>query len=106
MANVVGLLLRVSLGCVFTQYLWRLLRDNSLETSTIEDLFTMRSNVLALGRAFGRREAWILVLNALFLWSIPITVSFPPGAITIVQGHEFSGLDVLTFANFDVSQIH
>jgi beta-lactamase regulating signal transducer with metallopeptidase domain len=108
MANVLGLLLQLSLAMAFTQCLWRLVRFSSFKTVTLDRFFTMRSNLASLFGVILQREAWILVLISILIWAIPIAVSFPPGAITVVpEIHPslVSNGKVPTFAASDVSPI-
>ncbi|CAI7615544.1 unnamed protein product [Penicillium manginii] len=89
LVSIFGLSLRASLNASFTQYLWRILRLNTLELSKIEALFTMRSNPLSFFSACGIWNSWPLALTTIILWSIPIAMSFPPGSLTVISSrHE------------------
>jgi hypothetical protein len=63
----------------------------------------MRSNPLALLRVLAKREAGILILLSLFLWTISVAVSFPPGAITVEQATQKLEVAVPSFGIFEVS---
>lgn len=107
LANSFGLLLRISLSLSFTQYLWHILRTTLLRVSTIEQLFIMRSDPLSLFNTTVLQKAWPLVLITALLWSIPVAVSFPPGALTIVPSSRSNIVTdalVPTFNASDVSQ--
>ncbi|KAF2095130.1 hypothetical protein NA57DRAFT_79617 [Rhizodiscina lignyota] len=103
MANAIGILLQISLGSAFTKYLWRLVRLAYYRTAFLDDLFSMRSNPLALFRVLAKRKAVILILLSLFLWTISVAVSFPPGAVTVEQATQKSEAAVPSFGIFDLN---
>jgi hypothetical protein len=72
-----------SVGICFAQILWRLLRDRPLPVSGIESILQMRSNPLELFDTSVVRRATALSLVALYMWIVPLAVTFPPGALTI-----------------------
>lgn len=101
-----GLSLRFSLGLSFTQYLWHLLRLAPLKASTIDGLFTMRSNPFLLFDPLILKKAWPLVLSAVIIYGSTIAPSFPPGALTVAQSaqvHVVQDAVVPTFNASDVS---
>jgi len=100
MASGVGLLVRVSLGSASTQYLWRLVRTTFYRTAFLDDLFSMRTNVLPLLRVLAKREAGTLVILVLFIWSISIAVSFPAGAVSVEQATRVSNANVLSYGTW------
>lgn len=106
LANGIGILLQMSLGSVFTQYLWHLVRFKSFKASFLDDLFSMRSSVQALFRVIITQKAWILILLSLFLWSITVAVSFQPGAITIEAATKVSTTAIPSFGMFNVSPLN
>lgn len=105
MANVVGILVQVCLGSVFTQYLWRMVRTTSYTTVSLDDMFSMRSNPLAMCRALFKLEAGILIMLSLFIMLTSIAVSFPPGAITVKRDTSITNMTVPSYGIFNVSII-
>lgn len=99
LANLFRATLLGSVGICFAQMLWRMLRDQSFRVSTIESLFQMRSNPLALASLHVMREGTLLFLIAGFMWVVPVAVTFPPGALTIstqpFQSTEFVNMSVI-----------
>lgn len=75
--------LQLSLGTAFVQYLWYLLRVRAFQTSTIENLFSIRTSPFKLLHLSSLRGAPLLVSLAILIWTIYISTSFPPGAISI-----------------------
>lgn len=72
-----------TLGVCFTQYLWYLLRRNSLRISHIEDLFQIRSNLWTLASLTIVRKAPLLFIMAALSWLVPLAMVYPPTALTI-----------------------
>jgi hypothetical protein len=99
LANTFGVSLNVALALAFCQYLWRVVRLSTLKISTIEALFSLRSNPLLLFRGDAIKAAPPLFLIAILMWSIQIAISFPTGALTVVSANRttFSMLSVPTF---------
>ena len=90
LANVFGYSLRSALGVAFIQYLWLLLRTEIMKVSTIELLFSIRSNPFVLIRPAALKAAPVLFALAIIVWASQIVVSFPPGAITVITVRKFS----------------
>jgi hypothetical protein len=94
MSLVLGLLFRsslcASLTIAFTQALWRLLRLKALSLSSIEVLFKITQNPIMLFFPEGVKATKILFLLALFSWTLPIAITFPPGALIVVSTSEDS----------------
>lgn len=90
LANLFGIALRIALAVAFCQYLWRVLRLSALKISTIETLFSIRSNPFLLLQPAATKAAPILTLLALVIWVIQVAVSFPPGALTVVPKSKVS----------------
>ncbi|CZR62770.1 uncharacterized protein PAC_12667 [Phialocephala subalpina] len=105
MANSFGLLLRISLSLAFTQHLWHILRTTLLRISTIEQLFIMRSDPLSLFNTTVLQKAWPLVLITALLWSIPVAVSFPPGALTIIPSSHSNIVTEALVPTFNASDV-
>jgi hypothetical protein len=103
MANAIGFSLQLSLGCASTQYLWHLVRVNSYNAALLDDLFSPRSNILALIRVLVKKEAILLTTLSLFILFISVVVSFPPGAITVKQASQALEAAMPSFGHFDVS---
>jgi hypothetical protein len=88
LSHLLGLIFRTSLcaslALAFTQSLWRLLRLETIEVSSIELLFKIMSDPFVLARPAIMKTAPLLFLLALFTWILPIAVVFPPGALIVV----------------------
>ncbi|KAK0118144.1 hypothetical protein ONS95_012450 [Cadophora gregata] len=99
LANAFGFALRASLAVAFCQYLWRLFRAQAMKVSTIELLYSIRTNPFQLFQIAVLRAAPTLCALAAIMWLSQIASSFPPGAITITtaQRVEFSSVSVPTF---------
>jgi hypothetical protein len=69
----------------FTQYLWKLLRQNLFRISLIERLFQIRHNPIILLDTRVLRRAPILFTIALLLWLTPLATIYPPGALTVIS---------------------
>jgi hypothetical protein len=75
--------LTTSVGICFAQHLWFILRGNATSLVTIEKLFAVRTNLLALGDFRVIRRAPLLFLMALLVWCLgPATIT-PPGALIV-----------------------
>lgn len=68
MANGFGISLRVSLSAAFAQYLWHLLRTQPMKVSTIELLFSIRSNSFQIFKTASLLATPTLCLLATFMW--------------------------------------
>jgi len=99
LANTFGYSLRGGLALAFVQYLWRLLRVQTMKVSTIEMLFTIRANPFVLLRPTALKATPLLFVLAIVLWALQVVVSFPPGAITVttVQRISYKTVNVPTF---------
>jgi len=89
-----------SAGMCFAQMLWYTLRERLLPISTIEGLFQIRSNPFELFNIHTIRRCTGLASVALYIWLVPVAVTFPPGALTIAAT-PFSSME-----NFNVSTIN
>jgi hypothetical protein len=78
------------------------LRLLAMKISTIETLFSLRSNPFLLARADAFQAALLLVLLAMLMWSIQIAVNFP----TAANRTTFSVVDVPTLNVSVVSLLH
>jgi hypothetical protein len=72
-----------SVGICFAQILWRLLRDRPIPVSGNESILQMISNPLELFSVCVVQRATVLLLIALYMWCVPLAVTFPPGALTV-----------------------
>lgn len=99
LANFFGFSLRGALALAFAQYLWRLLRIETMKVSTIELLFNIRTNLLVLLRPAALKATPILFALAVLMWSSQVVISFPPGALTIqsAQRISYTEINVPTF---------
>lgn len=83
--------LTASMGMCFAQHLWYLLRGTAMSLSTVEMLFVIRTDILALLNPQGIRRAPLLFLMALLVWCIGLATIYPPGALIVVfQAQEFT----------------
>ena len=83
--------LTASMGMCFAQHLWYLLRGTAMSLSTVEMLFVIRTDMLALLNPRGIRRAPLLFLMALLVWCIGLATIYPPGALIVVfQAQEFT----------------
>jgi hypothetical protein len=73
LANTFGFFLRFALGVAFVQYLWHLLRCTTMKVSTIEHLFSIRSNPFLLLRPTVISTAPILFALAIIMVSLSNT---------------------------------
>lgn len=83
LANAFGIALKASLAIAFSQYLWHLFRVQTMKISTIELLYSIRSNPFQIFRIATLRATPTLCALALIMSLSTIAISFPPGAITI-----------------------
>ena len=99
LANTFGFFLRAALAVAFVQYLWHLLRATTMKVSTIELLFSIRSNPFVLLRPAALHATPALFALSIVMWASQIVTSFPPGAITVVttQKTTFGMVTVPTF---------
>lgn len=99
LANTFGFALRSALAVAFVQYLWHLLRITTMKVSTIELLFSIRSNPFILLRPAALRATPVLFALSVVMWASQIVTSFPPGAITVtsLQRTSFGTVVVPTF---------
>jgi hypothetical protein len=103
--------LTASTGICFAQHLWFILRGTATSLSTIEKLFVIRTNLLALGDLRVIWRAPLLFLMALLVWCLGLATIYPPGALivtfeahTITENHNMSVMNPpvprnLNFAN-------
>jgi hypothetical protein len=75
--------LTASVGICFAQHLWLVLRGNAITLNTIEKLFTLRTNVLALCDVQSIWRAPLLTCMALLVWFLGIAMIYPPGTLVI-----------------------
>ncbi|KAG4440987.1 hypothetical protein IFR05_003551 [Cadophora sp. M221] len=99
LANAFGFSLRASLTVAFCQYLWLLFRAQTMKVSTIELLYSIRTNPFQLFRGAVLRATPTLCAIATIMWLSQIASSFPPGAITVTtaQRVDFSTVSVPSF---------
>jgi len=99
LANAFGFALRGSLTIAFVQHLWHLLRVSTMKVSTIELLFSIRSNPLQIFRWSSIRATPTLCILASLMWLLQIATGFPPGAITVatIQRVSYKTINVPTF---------
>lgn len=73
----------IALSAAFCQHLWFIMRQSAFKLSTIEVLFSIRSNPLQLFRISAIKKTWILILLAIVLYIVPFATNFAPGALTV-----------------------
>ena len=95
LSNVFGVFLRAALAVAFIQHLWHLLRIQTMKVSTIELLFSIRSNPFVLLRLAALRAAPLLFVLSILMWVSQIVTSFPPGAITVITVQRISSREVV-----------
>jgi hypothetical protein len=86
--------LTASTGICFAQHLWFVLRGNAMPLATIEKLFILRTNLLALGDLRSTWRAPLLVSMALLVWCLGLATIYPPGAL------------IVTFEAYTFTEIH
>jgi hypothetical protein len=67
----------------FAQHMWRVFRQNSLSVHHVEQLFSLRSNLVELFKIQTVSAAPILFAMALFIWLLPLVAIYPPSALTV-----------------------
>ncbi len=72
-----------SVSFAFAQHLWWQLRRKALTISRIEQLFNLRSNPFELTRLRGVLASPTLFVMAVFVWTVPLAVIYPPSALTV-----------------------
>lgn len=85
LAQLFNIIILISLGTAYAQCLWRIVRKYYIQTGTLDKLFTMKSDPLALFDAMVDRHAWrhwSLMLLSITILGTQIAVIFPVGAIT------------------------
>ena len=83
--------LTASMGMCFAQHLWYLLRRTAMSLSTVEMLFVIRTNIIALLNPHGIRRAPLLFFMALLIWCVGLATVYPPGALIVgFQAQEFT----------------
>ncbi|KAJ8066050.1 hypothetical protein OCU04_005142 [Sclerotinia nivalis] len=99
LANVFSFFLKTALTTSFVQYLWRLLRVQTMKVSTIDSLFGLKSNIFHMFTAATIRAAPVLCVLSIIMASMTIAVSFAPGAINVVsiQRTSYDSIVVPTF---------
>jgi hypothetical protein len=102
LANAFGFSLRATLATAFVQYLWHLLRVSTMKVSTIELLFTIRTNLFMLFRPAVLRATPALCALAILMWGLQVATSFPPGAITISTAEKISH-EIVTIPTYNAS---
>jgi hypothetical protein len=97
--------LTASTGICFAQHLWFILRGNAMSLATIEKLFAIRSNLLAIGDL---RSIWrtpLLFLMALLVWCLGIATIYPPGALIVTfEAHNYTENHNMSVMNPPVPQ--
>ncbi|CZS95332.1 uncharacterized protein RCO7_05773 [Rhynchosporium graminicola] len=102
LANAFGFSLRASLAVAFCQYLWLLFRAQTMKVSTIELLYSIRTNPFHLFRMAVLRATPTLCVMASIIWLSQIASSFPPGAITITTARRV-GFQTVSVPSFNAS---
>jgi hypothetical protein len=97
--------LTASTGICFAQHLWLVLRRNAMRLATIEKLFILRGNLLALCDLGSTWRAPLLVLMALLVWCLGLATIYPPGALIVTfEAHTFTESHNMSVMNPPVPQ--
>ncbi|PCH05811.1 Hypothetical protein PENO1_017430 [Penicillium occitanis (nom. inval.)] len=106
LVNGFRLFLAAALGISFVQIVWKLLRVQPIQLGDLDNLLSVLSNPLQLGRVNLFWRAPVPFLCAIVFWCLPIAMVFPPGALTVEtwtvlseSGNTVSTLD-LAFAGY------
>ena len=75
--------LMASIGICFAQHLWLILRGSPMALSTVEKLFVIRTNILALGHLRSFWRAPLLFSMASLVWCLGIAMIYPPSMLTV-----------------------
>ncbi|KAH4276439.1 hypothetical protein HBI70_071390 [Parastagonospora nodorum] len=75
--------LTASIGTCFAQHLWFVLSEKATSLSTIDKLFALRTNILALCHLRSILRAPLLFLMALLVWCLGFATIYPPGALIV-----------------------
>lgn len=107
LANAFGFSLRAALATAFVQHLWYLLRVETMKVSTIELLYSIRTNFFLVFMPVVLKATPLLSLLALIMWASQVVTSFPPGSITvtIAQRETYEQIVVPSFNASFVSHI-
>ncbi|KUL82829.1 hypothetical protein ZTR_09601 [Talaromyces verruculosus] len=81
--NGFRLFLAAALGISFVQIVWKLLRVQPIQLGDLDNLLSVLSNPLQLGRVNLFWRAPVPFLCAIVFWCLPIAMVFPPGALTV-----------------------
>jgi hypothetical protein len=73
-----------------------------MKVSTIELLFTVRTNFFMIFRVAAMRAAPTLCALAILMWGMQVATSFPPGAITVTTAGRITYREV-TVPTFNAS---
>ena len=99
LSHLLGLLFRAclcgSLAVAYTQYLWRLMRVETVRVSSIELLLKTTHNPFLLALPEVIRTTPTLFTLALLTWVLPLAITFPQGALIIVPAsavNSYSGV--------------
>jgi len=102
LANIFGFALRAALAIAFAQYLWHIFRVSTMKVSTIELLFTIRTNIFLLLRPVVIQASPVLFALAVLMWASQVVTSFPPGAITVISSQKTT-YDMRSVPNYDAT---
>ncbi|KAH6669412.1 hypothetical protein B0J14DRAFT_598601 [Halenospora varia] len=99
LSNAFGIALRSGLAIAFCQHLWHLLRVQTMKVSTIEDLFSVRTNPFVLLKWAAIRATPTLCICAMISLGSQVATGFPPGAITVIssQKDSFQSVQIPSF---------
>ncbi|TVY14894.1 hypothetical protein LARI1_G006393 [Lachnellula arida] len=102
LANVFGFALRAALAIAFAQYLWHIFRVSTMKVSTIELLFTIRTNIFMLLRPVVIQTSPVLFALSVLVWASQVVTSFPPGAITVITSQKTT-YEMRSVPNYDAT---
>lgn len=100
--NGFRLFLAASLGISFVQIVWKLLRVQPIQLGDLDNLLSVLSNPLQLGRFRLFWKAPVPFLCAIVFWCLPLAMVFPPGALT-VETRTFTSVSENTVFTLDLA---
>jgi hypothetical protein len=94
---------KVAIGVAFSQHMWHVIRNKAFAIQHIEQLFTLRSNLVDILKVQKGLAAPMLFAMAVFVWILPLAPIYPPSALT-VSSKSFTYIKNLNVSPLDVPQ--
>jgi hypothetical protein len=73
----------LAVGIAFSQHMWLVFRRRTFAIHHIEQIFSLRSNLVHLLKIQNGLGAPILFAMAVFVWILPVATVYPPSALTV-----------------------